>query len=288
LQTQATLRTGPSDGLYELVFAGAGAASAAAGGAVGIIELASAPGGDELTLVIEAEFGYHDAKRVMGSLEVRAKRGGCRFGTGERALLRAALERFGGEPVTNLWVGQGAKELADVTVSFGSRFPFWSENIALFADALLPEDVRRLSEILTAFGVSIHSRDGSIGVPRHQLRGRMTKERQIASFEMARDGGYDAALYAAQVPCTQATRFAENGPPNDCMLDLVLSRGLTPSYKCTSVDAKAMEALLVEHLDAQFSNREWTLTHTIGTSGSERPALPERGLKWFRKETRRR
>jgi len=288
LQTQTTIRTGPSDGLFELVLAGAAAASAATGGVVGIIEFASVPGGDELSIVIEAEFGYHDGKRVLGSLEVRAKRGGCRFGTGERALLRAALERFGGTPVTNLWVGRNATELADVTVSFGSRLPFWAENIALIADALLPEDARRLSEILTALGVSMHPKDGSIGVPRRQLRGQMTRERQLASFEMARNGGYDAALYAAAVPCTQSTRIAENGPPNDSMLDLVLSRGLTPSYKCTSVDAKAMEALLVEHLGAQFSDREWTLTHTIGKGGSEQPAPLERGLKWFRKEQRRR
>jgi hypothetical protein len=269
------------------VLAGAGRAAASAGGAVGIIELASVAEAGKLSLVIEAEFGYHDGKRVMGSLEVRAKREGCRFGTGERALLRAALEGFGGEPVTNLWVGREAKELADVTVSFGSRFPFWAENIALFANALPVEDATRFSEIFTALGVSIHMRDGSIVVPRRQLRGRMTRERQIVSFEMARQGGYDAALYAAEVPCTQAMRFAENGPPNDAALDLVLSRGLTPSYQCTSVDAKAMEALLVEHLGAQFSNREWSLTHTIGTSGSDRPAPPERRLKWFRREKRR-
>ena len=125
----------------------------------------------------------------------RRRRGdGGRSGAAAGILLRATLTRFGGKGVTNLWVGRGESELADVTVSFGARVPFWAETVALFADTMSREDIGRLTEIIGQLGVPVHESGNALVAPKRQLRARMTVDDQIAAYAAARAAGYDAAL----------------------------------------------------------------------------------------------
>ena len=74
MQTNATLTSGPNDGLHEIVWGAARASKEASDGVVGIVELrADAGGATEGELGIEAEFAHAGERRVIASLEVRIR-----------------------------------------------------------------------------------------------------------------------------------------------------------------------------------------------------------------------
>jgi hypothetical protein len=288
VQTTSTLRSQENDGLYEVVFAAARAAGEAAGGAVGILDL-SARVASGVSLQIEADFAYDDGRRVLSSLETRT-RAEPPAGTLDRTrLLADALAAFGGTALTNLSANvpspapTSSIDGLDVTVSFGSRLPMLAENLLLpIGDGSAPGDVRAFADVLDQLGVA-HGGNGArpLTARRRQLRGSMTRERQIAAYRAARANGLDAALYAAAIPCTQSMRFAETGADGTPRtLDLVLSRGLTTSYTCTERDARDMERLLGAHFGIRFGATEFTLTHTFGDGRTVEEA-PRRGLSWF-------
>ncbi|HVU05196.1 MAG TPA: hypothetical protein VHE30_25785 [Polyangiaceae bacterium] len=287
MPNETTFQSGEKDGLHELVL-GAAARLAERDGAVGLIALsadASTDRGPELR--VEAEFAYRDGKRVLGGLEVRTKLAAeafARSGVTRSAWLRDTLPAFGGTRVVNLWLGKAGTELLDVTVSFGSKIPFLADNVVLEEDPPSEDEAKRRETVLRALGVRVHREGRALSVPRRELRAPETLASELDAYEAARDAGYEAALYSAAVPCTQALRFAESDT-NGGAVDIVLSRGLTPSYTCTSADAKAMEKAL-SPLGVRFADRSWALEHSLGSDQPEREPKP-RGLKWFQNPKRR-
>lgn len=282
MQTTATLTSGPSDGLNEIVWGAARVSKEASDGVIGIVEL-HAPLGDGIDgeLGIEAEFAHQGERRVIASLEIRCRMSGAPAGLDRDALLRKVLERFGGTAVTNVSATLLSSEGMDVTVSFGSKIPFWAENLLLPVSPGGEPDAQVVRDILGHLGVGFEQRPEGFFARRHQLRGRVTVEQQIAAYRAARKAGLDAAIYAATLPCSHSVRFAESGPDSpEAPLDLVLSRGLTRAYVCTATDAQQMQSLLVDSLGVSFRNREFELTNTFG-DGRASDVQSTRGLSWF-------
>jgi hypothetical protein len=166
-------------------------------------------------------------------------------------------------------------------VSFGSKIPFLSENLLLPVQASGETDAEVVREVLEQLGTKFESGDHGFVAPRHQMRSRMTVDRQIAAYRAARKRGLEASIYAATLPCTHSVRFAETGPDSsEASLDLVLSRGLTRAYVCTTADAQQMQSLLVDGLGVSFRNKEFEIKNTFGESQAAE-TQPNRGLRWF-------
>jgi hypothetical protein len=282
MQTTATLTSGPSDGLNEIVWGAARASKGASDGVIGIVEL-RAPLGDSSDgeLGIEAEFAHQGERRVIASLEVRCRASGTPATLDRDALLRKALERFGGTAVTNVSATLPSGEGVDMTVSFGSKIPFWAENLLLPVRPGGEPDAQVVREILGHLGAGFEQRAEGFFARRHEIRSRVTVERQIAAYRAARKAGLDTAIYAATLPCSHSVRFAESGPDSPkASLDLVLSRGLTRAYVCTAADAQQMQSLLVDSLGVSFRNKEFEITNTFG-DGRATDVQSNRGLRWF-------
>jgi hypothetical protein len=282
MQTNATLTSGPSDGLYEILLAAARASKDASDGVVGIVELRAPANGDvHGEIDIEAEFAHRGERRVIASLEVRVRAQRLPAALDRQALLQKALERFGGTAMTNVSATFPSGEGLDVTVSFGSKFPFLSENLLLPVAPAGEPEVTYTREALSALGVRFDERSEGFFAPRHSLRSRVTLKDQIAAYRALRKVGLETALYTATLPCTHSVRFAEAGPDtSDASLDLVLSRGLTRAYTCTNADAQQMQTLLVDSLGMSFRNVEYELTNTFGDARAAE-AQTTRGLRWF-------
>lgn len=282
MQTTSTVTSGPSDGLNEIVWGAARASKDASDGIIGIVELhAPLGGGLDGELGIEAEFAHQGERRVIASLEVRCRTSGAPAALDRNALLRKALERFGGTAVTNISATLPSSEGLDITVSFGSKIPFWAENLLLPIHPGGEPDARVVSEILGHLGVGFVQREDGFVARRRELRSRVTTEQQMAAYKAARKAGLDVAIYAATLPCSHSVRFAESGPDSPkASLDLVLSRGLTRAYVCTAADAQQMQSLLVDSLGVSFRNREFELTNTFG-DGRASDVQSTRGLRWF-------
>src|SRR5436190_4263090 len=102
MQTTATLKSGPDDGLHEIVLGAARASKQVSEGAVGTVELrAHAQGRLDGEIDIEAEFAHRGERQVIASLEVRIVAKHTPKDLDRSALLEKALERFGGTAVTN-------------------------------------------------------------------------------------------------------------------------------------------------------------------------------------------
>jgi hypothetical protein len=282
MQTTATVTSGPSDGLNEIVWGAARASKDASDGIIGIVELHAPLGGDlDGELGIEAEFAHQGERRVIASLEVRCRTSGAPAALDRDALLRKSLERFGGTAVTNVSATLPSSEGLDVTVSFGSKIPFWAENLLLPVKPGGEPDARIVSEILEHLGVGFVQREDGFVARRRELRSRVTVEQQMAAYRAGRRAGLDVAIYAATLPCSHSVRFAESGPDSPkASLDLVLSRGLTRAYVCTAADAQQMQSILVDSLGVSFRNREFELTNTFG-DGRASDVQSTRGLRWF-------
>lgn len=282
MQTNATLTSGPNDGLHEIVWGANRASKQASDGVVGIVELRARAGeAIEGELGIEAEFAYAGERHVIASLEVRIRARHTPPSLDRAALLRKALERFGGTAVTNVCATLPSSESIDVTVSFGSKVPFLAENLLLPLSAGGEPDAAVVRDILGQLGIRFDQRADGFFAPRHELRGRMTIERQLGAYRAARKAGLEAAIYTATLPCTHSFRFAESGPDSpEASLDLVLSRGLTRAYVCTAADAQQMQSLLVDGLGVSFRNKEFEITNTFGESRAS-DAQTTRGLRWF-------
>jgi hypothetical protein len=282
MHTNATLTSGPNDGLHEIVWGAARASKDASDGVVGIVELRSEAGeatGGELG--IEAEFAHHGERRVIASLEVRIRARHTPPSLDRTALLRKALERFGGTAVTNVCATLPSSESIDVTVSFGSKVPFWAENLLLPLTPGGEPDTVIVRDILGQLGTRFDQRADGFFAPRHELRSRVTVDQQVSAYRVARKAGLEAAIYTATLPCTHSIRFAEEGPDSpDASLDLVLSRGLTRAYVCTAADAQQMQTLLVDGLGVSFRNKEFEITNTFGESRAS-DTQSTRGLRWF-------
>lgn len=277
VQSTGSIESGPSDGLYEVVLAAATQGAESESRAVGRIELVTTSA--DSVVSVEAEFAHQDGRRVIGSLETRVI---CHLPPGERlALLRDALEQFGGTGLTNLVVTGPERDGMDVTVSFGSRLPFLAENLLLPSNPSTVES-SAFEKALTLLGVSHTGSDGALRVPRRQLRKPLTLDQQLAAYGALRGADLSASLYSSRIPCTQAVRIFETGPPNDeaAQLDLTLSRGLSSSYVCTSRDAAEMQNLLSMHLGISFGARQFEFVHSYGRSSAS-TVRPRRGLEWF-------
>lgn len=288
MQTTATLTSGPDDGLHEIVLGAARASKEASEGAVGTVELrAHTHGGVDGEIGIEAEFAHRGERRVIASLEVRILAHATPQSLDRHALLRKALERFGGTAVTNVCAALPSGESIDATVSFGSKIPFWAENLLLPLKPGGEHDVRIVHDILEQLGIRFDSGPDGIVAPRHAIRSRMTVERQIAAYRVARAANLEAALYTATLPCTHSVRFAESGPDSAAAsLDLVLSRGLSRAYTCTAADAQQMQHLVLDGLGISLKNTEFEITNTFGgTRASE--GGQRRGLRYFEGRQRR-
>jgi hypothetical protein len=288
MQTNATLTSGPNDGLHEVVLGAARASREASEGAVGIVELRARPNGHaDRNVAIEAEFAHQGERRVIASLEVRVRMRKTASGVDRAALLRDVLVRFGGTALTNACVSLPSGESIDVTVSFGSKVPFWAENLLLPVSPGGERDARIATEILRSLGVHFDERDGNLIARRHQIRSRMTVDQQIAAYHAARSAGLEAALYTASLPCTHSVRFAESGRDGpEGSLDIALSRGLTRSYVCTASDAEQMQTLIEGRLGISFRNTKFDITNTFGDSRAAE-AAPSRGLRYFAGKKRR-
>jgi hypothetical protein len=282
MQTNATLTSGATDGLHEILWGAVKASKDSSDGVVGIVELRAPLGkGIDGELDIEAEFAHRGERRVIASLEVRCRAERVPAALDRGALLRKALERFGGTEVTNVCTTLPSSEGLDVTVSFGSRVPFWAENLLLPISPGGEPDAQVVRDVLGHLGVGFEERADGFFARRRELRGRVTVENQVTAYRAARKVGLDAAIYAAKLPCTHSVRFAESGPDSPkASLDLVLSRGLTREYVCTAVDAQQMQSLLVDSLGVSFRNREFEITNTFG-DGRASDVQSSRGLRWF-------
>jgi hypothetical protein len=282
MQTNATLTSGSNDGLHEVVWGAVKASKDASDGVVGIVELRAPLGkGIDGELGIEAEFAHRGERRIIASLEVRCRATHVPSALDRDALLRKALERFGGTAVTNVCTTLPSSEGLDVTVSFGSKLPFWAENLLLPVNPGGEADAQIVRDILGHLGVGFVQRAEGFFARRRELRGRLTVENQVAAYRAARKAGLDAAIYAAKLPCTHSVRFAESGPDSPkASLDLVLSRGLTREYVCTASDAQQMQSLLVDTLGVSFRNKEFDVTNTFG-DGRASEVQSSRGLRWF-------
>lgn len=287
MQTTATLTSGPNEGLHEIVLGAARVSKEVSEGAVGTVELrARARGHVDGEIDIEAEFAHRGERQVIASLEVRIRAKRVPKDLDRGGLLKKALERFGGTAVTNVCASLPSGESVDVTVSFGSKIPFWAENLLLPIKPGGDQDVRIAREILERLGVGFERGADGIFAPRHAIRSRMTVERQIGAYRAARSAGLEAALYTATIPCTHSVRFAESGPDTpEASLDLVLSRGLTRSYICTAADAQQMQTLVLDSLGVSFKNTEFEITNTFGSARSAESH--PRGLRYFEGKQRR-
>lgn len=271
------MESGTKDGLYEVVLAAATQCAESEHRAVGRIELVTTSA--DSVVSVEAEFAHQDGRRVIASLETRIV---CHPPSGERlALLRDALEHFGGTGLTNLVVTGPERDGLDITVSFGSRLPFLAENVLLPSHAGTVE-ASAFEKALTLLGVSHAGSEGAFHIPRRQLRKPLTLDQQLAAYGALRGADLPAALYCSRIPCTQSVRIAEIGSrdDDDAQLDLTLSRGLTSSYVCTSRDAVEMQRLLSGHLGVSFGGRRFEWVHSFGGSPGPR-TRPRRGLEWF-------
>jgi len=290
VQSSAPLESGPDDGLHAVILAAAATCEKRDGGALGRIELEAAVGANEDLrephLSVDIDFAYQGERRVMAALEVRVitRQGSTR--TDE--LFRSVLQSFGGTGLTNLVADRGTSEGFDVTVSFGSKIPFLSDNLLLPWDGADPRDVEAFSRALTALGIRHRISNNELRVPRRQLGGRVTADAQLAAYRLLREAGLDAALYASRIPCTQAARIEASGPDDaTAVLDIALSRGLTSGYVCTARDADEMQALLSRHLGIHFSSRSFIVTHSFGGGPAGDGGPPRRGLRWFRNAGKR-
>lgn len=282
MQVTVPFRGGAEDGLHALLFAAARTCAAESSGAVGLLALSCAARGDEPELSVEAEFAHREGRRVLGAIEARARVARLPASFDREALLGDALSHFGGTRVTSLCVTRGAEELFDVTVSFGSRVPFLAENLLLAAAASSAGDLAERARLLAELGVRTRARGHVLVAPRRQWRRPMSLAMQVRAFVAARAARADAAIYASTLPCTQSTLVAERDTRGaSTALDVVLSRGLTPSYASTAADATEMQTLLEARLGARFVAREWVLTHTFGEAPTGAHEVHHRGLSWF-------
>lgn len=287
MQTKSMLTSGPDDGLHEVVLGAARASKDASRGAVGIVELhALGDGQFDGEVTVEAEFAHQGERRVIASLELRVRARSTPATSDREALLREVLPRFGGTAVTNACATLPSGEGIDVTVSFGSKVPFWAENLLLPISPGGEPDMRVATEILERLGVRVEKSADGITVPRHQIRARMTVDQQVAAYRAARAAGLDAALYTATLPCTHSVRFAETGRDPDGPLDLVLSRGLARSYVCTAEDAWEMQTLVQNRFGLSFRSTKFEITNTFGESRAAE-SHPTRGLSVFAGKKRR-
>jgi hypothetical protein len=273
MNIEQVVRAEPESDLYALLLQAARACSEATQGAVGVLDVELSPKTTDslLGLWIEAEFAYQDGRRVIDGLDVRVRAPNQSRSDVER-ILAAGLRRFGGSAFTNLCAGPSGKGGLDITVSFSSRLPLWSERLLLLPERPEAEEARRYASILELLGINRPRFDKSPPISRHAFMRRITLETQAGLYTMARDQGMDASIYCATIPTSQAFRMAESRDLGDGVVDVVMSRGLSATRVCTSADAGEMSAFLAEYFGFSASEHEYRACNHIAEA--KRPVDP--------------
>lgn len=294
------------DGLFGIVNR---AQTAVAGedkqGPVGVLEIDLEPDGQEGTDVqIEAAYAHKGARRVLQRLDVHVR---ARLDQVEAdKLLGDAIADFGGQKFTNICLslpgttesrgssaeagriqvpGNGVSEALDLTVYFPSRVPFYAKNLALLSDELAPGVLDDLSAVLAALGVKSHRHGAALVVATRQLRGRVTRDQQLAAYREASARKLGVSLYAATLPTTQSMRVAESSARLEDgsllgFVDCQLSHGLTPDTMTTPGDTARMQKILKRHFGLELGKRHWQVQNLHGEPGQDRPEPERYRIKW--------
>jgi hypothetical protein len=190
-------------------------------------------------------------------------------------LVQALLEQFGSRKYTNLTLADTAGEIADLTLSFSSRFAYWGQLITLVRPALSLDERATLGSLLRALGFT----DKAPGVARRKpvLRAPPTVAAQTQAFvEMAR-AGFGVELYTSALPATHAVRIAQDWLAGTApKLSLSISYGLTGNSPPSSDDERRTQQFLSQHFAVQLANKSWQVTNAHGAEDDYRPhgAIP--------------
>lgn len=281
------LELGADAGLVALV-ARAASASAEAGSAVGVLDIARVrePGDARPELRIEATLDP-GVRLVMQRLDVRLRLEQAEPASPE--LIREALESFGGTAYTNivLTAVDDSKELIDLSVSFASWLPYYARNIALQGAAPSQGEIDICASVADRLGVAHRRSARGLEVPERQLRKPVGVGDQVAAIQAALELGARAQLYSATLPprrslfIDQRPVRAAHGAPSHS-IDLCISRGMAQGQLSTSADAADIEAFVLRRFGLAFGGASYVVTNAHGDRPDTRLGVlgDRKGITW--------
>jgi hypothetical protein len=232
-------------------------------------------------LGIEASFGLQLGRRVLTRIGVQVHDSDPSGEMGE-AMLRDAVERFGGVGFVNVCASppaDAAHEI-DVTVSAGSVR--WLSEITLLSPSGEPSELRAAyEEMLRALGLDARVRGGRLALPHRKLAAPPDARAQAAAFAVARRHALSVTLYSAAIPATRALRVAEISAGEDkppAQRQWYLGMGLSGGVVCTEADVVALQRYVEERTHARFSGRRWSVRVGPADELPPRQERPRRGL----------
>lgn len=255
-----------------------------AGTPIGVLRLDWQPDADaprDIAVGVEAEY---TGRGTLARLELRVAQRLARAPAD--TLLRSALRELGGVAYTSVCITRGPRELADVTVHFGSRVRFLSKCTLLVADALSEADRACVVSVLEALGVRHAEREGSLSASATQLRGALSADAQLGAVTCALDRDLGVQLYASTLPSTRSVQLSIQPEPEakGVRLELVGVRRAEPNAKSPAGDATALREFLKARFDFELGAKRWSIANAHGEPDEverRRGPIPDRGRIHF-------
>jgi hypothetical protein len=272
---ESTIRSPDEASLFSLVRSAASAATGAEHRPVGRLIIVELAADEQPKVALEATVSAHGLGWKIEQLDLNWHAPSIEPMKPE--VVRALLEQFGSNKYTNLTIADVAGEIADLTLSFSSRVPFWGQLLTIARPDLALEQGTILSEVLGALGIT--ATPSSISQRKQLLRAPPSSAAQAQAFALAARAGFRVELYTAALPATHAVRIAQDwvagSVPN---VQLCISYGLSGHSPPSAEDERRTQAFLRDNFALQLANKSWQVTNAHGAEDDFRPhvVVPQR------------
>jgi hypothetical protein len=263
------------DGVYEIIHGAAAVVGELTSDVLYVLDLESSD--EHCSLGIEASFGMQQGRRVITRLGVLA-RDSTPASAVDEALLRDAVERFGGAGYVDLCVVPAGDPSRELDVSASASGPFgWLTELVLLAPEAEGEPLRAAyRDVLRSLGLEPRERGSRLSLPRRRLSPPPDARQQALAFVTARRHGLSATLYSAVIPAIHALRVAESSSESLWYV----GRGLSGGQPCTEADVRDVQRFVEERTGLSFGQRQWSIRATPADAAPARETRQRRGVRF--------